>query len=79
MWGGSPTNISVGARRLGIDDVLAAPIAARRIFQFGGMNLSKEPCRSATLFAVEIARRAGVEVVLDISGPTSGTTYAHSG
>ena len=51
---------------LSIDDVLAAPIGASRIFQFGGMNLSKEPCRSATMFAAELARSAGVEVVLDI-------------
>jgi 5-dehydro-2-deoxygluconokinase len=51
---------------LSIDDVLAAPIAASRVFQFGGMNLSKEPCRSATMFAAELARDAGVEVVLDI-------------
>jgi 5-dehydro-2-deoxygluconokinase len=51
---------------LTIDDVLAAPVADSRIFQFAGTNLSKEPSRSATLFAAEVARRAGTEVVLDI-------------
>lgn len=52
--------------QLSIDDVLAAPIAASRLLQFAGTNLSKEPSRSATLFAVELARRAGTEVVLDM-------------
>ena len=51
---------------LTIDDVLAAPVAQSRIFQFAGTNLSKEPSRSATMFAAELARRVGTEVVLDI-------------
>ena len=51
---------------LTIDDVLAAPIAQSRIFQFAGTNLSKEPSRSATMFAAELAERVGTEVVLDI-------------
>lgn len=51
---------------LEIDDVLAAPVTRARVFQFAGTNLSKEPSRSATLFAAERARQAGVEVVLDI-------------
>lgn len=51
---------------LTIDDVLAAPIAQSRVFQFAGTNLSQEPSRSATMFAAELARRAGTEVVLDI-------------
>ncbi len=38
---------------LTIDDVLAAPIAESRVLQFAGTNLSKEPSRSATMFAVE--------------------------
>lgn len=49
-----------------IDDVLAAPIAQSKVFQFAGTNLSHEPNRSATLFAAEIAQRAGVKVVFDI-------------
>jgi len=51
---------------LTIDDVLAAPIAQCRAFQFAGTNLSQEPSRSATLFAAELARQAAVEVVLDL-------------
>lgn len=51
---------------LTIDDVLAAPIAQSKIFQFAGTNLSRDPSRSATLFAAELAKQAGTEVVLDI-------------
>jgi len=51
---------------LTIDDVLAAPIAQSRVFQFAGTNLSREPSRSATLYAVEVARKAGAVVVLDL-------------
>jgi len=51
---------------LTIDDVLAAPVAQSRIFQFAGTNLSKEPSRSATMFAAELAQRNKTEVVLDI-------------
>lgn len=51
---------------LTIDDVLGSPIADSRVFQFGGTNLSREPSRSATLFAAEVAERAGVDVILDV-------------
>lgn len=51
---------------LTIDDVLAAPIADCKVFQFAGTNLSKEPSRSATLFASEQAKAAGAKVVLDV-------------
>jgi 5-dehydro-2-deoxygluconokinase len=51
---------------LTIDDVLAAPFAKSRVFQFAGTNLSREPSRSATLFGAEVARQAGTEVVFDI-------------
>lgn len=51
---------------LTIDDVLAAPVADAKIFQFAGTNLSKEPSRSATMFGAEIARQAGTEVVFDV-------------
>jgi 5-dehydro-2-deoxygluconokinase len=51
---------------LTIDDVLAAPIADSKVFQFAGTNLSKEPSRSATMFGAEVARQAGVEVVFDV-------------
>ena len=51
---------------LTIDDVLAAPIADTKVFQFAGTNLSKEPSCSATFFAAELARTSGAEVVFDI-------------
>jgi 5-dehydro-2-deoxygluconokinase len=51
---------------LSIDDVLQAPIARSRVFQFAGTNLSQETSRSATLYAAELARGAGTTVVLDL-------------
>jgi 5-dehydro-2-deoxygluconokinase len=52
--------------QLSIDDVLLSPARETKVFQFAGTNLYKDPCRSATLFAAEIARQAGAVVVLDI-------------
>lgn len=51
---------------LTIDDVLAAPIAESRVLLIAGTNLSKEPSRSATFFAAEMAHQAGTTVALDI-------------
>ncbi len=51
---------------LTIDDVLAAPINDCKVFQFAGTNLSREPSRSATLYAAEMAKQAGAKVVLDV-------------
>ena len=51
---------------LEIDDVLVAPIRDSLVFQFAGTNLSKEPSRSATLYAAELAKKAGTSVVLDL-------------
>jgi 5-dehydro-2-deoxygluconokinase len=51
---------------LTIDDVLAVPLDGARAFEFAGTNLSREPSRSATLFAAERARAAGVPVVFDL-------------
>ena len=51
---------------LTIDDVLASPVAESRVLLISGTGLSKEPSRSATLFAAELARQAGVPVALDI-------------
>lgn len=51
---------------LNIDDVMASPITDCKVFQFAGTNLSREPSRSATLFAAEVARDAGAKVVLDV-------------
>src|SRR5688572_9683970 len=47
---------------LTIDDVLASPITDCKVFQFAGTNLSKEPSRSATMFAAEQARQAGAKI-----------------
>ena len=52
---------------LNIDDVLAAPVGDCQVFQFAQVtNLSREPSRSATLFAAEQARLAGATVVFDV-------------
>lgn len=51
---------------LTIDDVLAAPIDDCTVFQFAGTNLSKEPSRSATMFAAEQARQAGAKIIFDL-------------
>src|SRR6266705_4646535 len=51
---------------LTIDDVLATPIAGSHALLITGTGLSKEPSRSATLFAAEMARQAGTTILLDI-------------
>lgn len=51
---------------LTIDDVLAAPLAASKVLLISGTGLCKEPSRSATLFAAELARQLDVTVALDI-------------
>jgi len=51
---------------LTIDDVLGAPIAQSRILLISGTGLSREPSRSATIFAAERARASGTTVVLDL-------------
>jgi 5-dehydro-2-deoxygluconokinase len=51
---------------LTIDDVQASPIKQTPIFQFAGTNLSREPSRSATIYAAETAKAAGATVVMDI-------------
>jgi len=51
---------------LTIDDVLVVPIADSHALLITGTGLSKEPSRSATLFAAEMARQAGTMVLLDI-------------
>lgn len=51
---------------LNIDDVIASPIRDCKVFQFAGTNLSKEPSRSATMFAVEEAKQAGAKIILDV-------------
>jgi 5-dehydro-2-deoxygluconokinase len=51
---------------LTVEDVLAAPIAESRILLISGTGLSREPSRSATIFAAERARASGTRVVLDL-------------
>ena len=51
---------------LTIDDVLAAPIAESRAVLISGTGLSKEPSRSATLYAAEQAQAMGKPVFLDL-------------
>jgi len=51
---------------LSIEDVLAAPVTEANAFEFAGTNLARESSRSATLFAAERARRAGVPVLFDL-------------
>ena len=52
--------------QLTIDDVRAAPVADSRVLEISGTGLSKEPGRSATIFAAEQARTAGTTVMLDL-------------
>ncbi|HZT45294.1 MAG TPA: 5-dehydro-2-deoxygluconokinase [Gaiellaceae bacterium] len=51
---------------LTIDDVLTLPLEDVGVLQVAGTNLSREPARSATLFAAERARERGAKVVLDL-------------
>ncbi len=51
---------------LTIDDVLAAPVAESKVFQFAGTNLSREPSRSATMFAAQLAKQSGTDVIFDV-------------
>ena len=52
--------------QLSIDDVIATPIENSRAFEFAGTNLSKEPSRSATFFAVEQAKRGNATIFFDL-------------
>ncbi|MGQ9490523.1 MAG: 5-dehydro-2-deoxygluconokinase [Anaerolineae bacterium] len=51
---------------LSIDDVRAAPTADCRVLLISGTGLSREPSRSATLYAAEVARAAGGTVIMDL-------------
>ena len=51
---------------LTIDDVLASPIADSRATLVSGTGLSREPSRSATLYAIEQAKASGTQVFLDL-------------
>lgn len=52
--------------QLTINDVLETPIPKSKAFAFVGTNLSEDPSRSATFFAAEQARNAGVIVFCDL-------------
>ncbi|HEU5316385.1 MAG TPA: 5-dehydro-2-deoxygluconokinase [Chloroflexota bacterium] len=51
---------------LTIDDVLAAPVAQSRALFISGTGLSREPSRSATMYAAELAKSQGKTVFLDL-------------
>jgi len=51
---------------LDINDVLAVPMSECTVFECAGNNLSREPSRSATIFAAEVARKNGTPVVFDL-------------
>lgn len=51
---------------LTIDDVIASPIAESRAVLISGTGLSKEPSRSATLYAAEHAKSMERQVFLDL-------------
>jgi 5-dehydro-2-deoxygluconokinase len=51
---------------LTIEDVQATPIAESYMLLISGTGLSREPSRSATIFAAERARASGTKVVLDL-------------
>ena len=51
---------------LTIDDVIASPIMDSRAVLISGTGLSKEPSRSATLYATEQAKAASRRVFLDL-------------
>lgn len=51
---------------LTIDDILAIPLSQGKMLQISATALSREPCRSATIFAAERAKKQGLQVVLDI-------------
>jgi 5-dehydro-2-deoxygluconokinase len=51
---------------LDIDDALAVPYATAKVLLISGTGLSKEPSRSATMLATELARAAGATTMLDL-------------
>ena len=51
---------------LTVDDVLAAPIESSRTLLISGTGLTREPSRSATMFAAERARACGTRVFFDL-------------
>lgn len=52
--------------QLTIDDVQAAPIDDSRILEISGTGLSRDPSRTATIYAAEWAQALGTKVFLDL-------------
>lgn len=51
---------------LTMDDVLATPVERTKVFEISGTGLSKDPSRSSTFFAGELAKSAGSTIVMDL-------------
>ena len=52
--------------QLSLDDVLRVPLGSSKFFEVSGTGLSKDPQRSATIFACEQAQKLGTQVILDL-------------
>lgn len=63
---------------LTIEDVLAAPVAQSYMLLISGTGLSREPSRSATIFAAERARASGTKVILDLDFRPDQWNDAHA-
>src|SRR4030095_4615683 len=63
---------------LTVDDVLKAPIAQSRVLLISGTGLSREPSRSATIFAAEQAEASGTKVILDLDFRPDQWSGAHA-
>lgn len=48
------------------EDVANSPVRESRVLEFAGTNLSREPSRSSTQLAAELAQAAGNQVVIDL-------------
>ena len=48
------------------EDVANSPVRESRVLEFAGTNLSREPSRSSTQLAAELAQAAGTKVVIDL-------------
>jgi 5-dehydro-2-deoxygluconokinase len=57
---------NVADKFLDVDDVRRFPFAQVRALEVSGTALAAEPCRSATLHAVELARKEGKTIFLDL-------------
>lgn len=51
--------------RLDVDHIPAETIRASRVFHFGGVSMTDQPARNATLHALDLARQAGCLISYD--------------